>query len=92
MDECSPWREGDVIVIDNLAVAHKASPGAYKLDEGLRILHRTTVLTSSGNHDPPPELGRGLHSSTFRLKLSAFCGVGVHLGVVHVVFQRCQGV
>jgi hypothetical protein len=26
--------------------------------------------------------GRGLHSSTFRLNLSAFCGIGVHLGVV----------
>ena len=26
--------------------------------------------------------GRGLHWSTFRLNLSAFCGIGVHLGVV----------
>jgi len=26
--------------------------------------------------------GRGLHSSTFRLNISAFCGTGVHLGVV----------
>jgi len=26
--------------------------------------------------------GRGLHSSTFRLNLSAFCGIGVHQGVV----------
>jgi hypothetical protein len=25
---------------------------------------------------------RGLHSSTFRLNLSAFCGIGVHSGVV----------
>jgi len=27
-------------------------------------------------------IGRGLHSSTFRLNLSAFCGMGVHVGVV----------
>ena len=27
-------------------------------------------------------VGRGLYSSTFRLNLSAFCGIGVHLGVV----------
>jgi hypothetical protein len=26
--------------------------------------------------------GRSLHSSTFRLNLSAFCGIGVHLGIV----------
>ena len=25
---------------------------------------------------------RGLHSSTFRLNLSAFCGIGVYSGVV----------
>jgi len=37
-------------------------------------------------------LGRGLHSSTFRLKLSAFCGIGVYLGVTYGVSRRCQGV
>jgi len=26
--------------------------------------------------------GRGLHSSTFRLNVSAFCGIRVHSGVV----------
>jgi len=35
---------------------------------------------------------RGLHSSTFRLNLSAFCGIGLHLVVVQGVFRRCQGV
>jgi hypothetical protein len=49
------WNEGDVIVIDNLAVAHKASPGAHTLSSGLRILHRTTVLSARAL-DPPPEL------------------------------------
>jgi hypothetical protein len=29
--------------------------------------------------------GRGLHSSTFRLNLSAFCGIRVYLGVVEGV-------
>uniref|UniRef100_A0A7S0FIK1 TauD/TfdA-like domain-containing protein n=1 Tax=Pyrodinium bahamense TaxID=73915 RepID=A0A7S0FIK1_9DINO len=29
------WQQGDVIVIDNLAVAHKASPGAHTLKSGL---------------------------------------------------------
>jgi len=29
-----------------------------------------------------PPHGRGLHSSTFRLNLSAFNVIGVHLGVV----------
>ena len=49
------WREGDVIIIDNLAVAHKAAPGAHTLRSGLRVLHRTTVL-SNRPHDPPPQL------------------------------------
>jgi len=35
---------------------------------------------------------RGLHSSTFRLNFSAFCGIGMHSGVVLGVFRRCQGV
>jgi len=40
---------------------------------------------------PAPAI-RGLHSSTFRLNLSALCGIGVHLGVVEGVFRRCRGV
>ena len=50
------WSEGDVIIIDNLAVAHKAAPGAHTLQSGLRILHRTTILSSHA-HDPSPDLG-----------------------------------
>mmetsp|Transcript_57766 Transcript_57766/g.162947 ORF Transcript_57766/g.162947 Transcript_57766/m.162947 type:complete len:506 (-) Transcript_57766:237-1754(-) len=49
------WREGDVIVIDNLAVAHKAAANAFKMQNGLRILHRTTI---AGDWPlvPPPDL------------------------------------
>ena len=47
---------------------------------------RTTVLERGVNILNPVVfafllIGRGLHSSTFRLNLSAFCGIGVHLGV-----------
>ena len=31
---------------------------------------------------------RGLPSFTVRLNLSAFCGIGVHVGVVKGVFRR----
>merc|ERR1719277_806559 len=37
------WRAGDVLVIDNLAVAHKEMASAFQLHNGLRILHRTTI-------------------------------------------------
>lgn len=39
------YQEGDCIFIDNLAIAHKASPQAHEdpKKQGLRILHRTTV-------------------------------------------------
>lgn len=45
------WREGDLILSDNLAVAHEASPSTQLpvSDVGLRIMHRTTV---KGKHIP----------------------------------------
>jgi len=39
-----------------------------------------------------PPLIRGLHWLTFRLNLSAFCGIRLHSGVVYGVFGRCPGV
>ncbi|EOD09927.1 taurine dioxygenase-like protein [Emiliania huxleyi CCMP1516] len=47
-------KEGDCIFIDNLAVAHRASPEAHKpsTEVGLRILHRTTIRAPQ-NFDPP---------------------------------------
>lgn len=40
-----PYQEGDCIFIDNMAIAHRASPQAHKdpKTQGLRILHRTTI-------------------------------------------------
>lgn len=40
-----PYKAGDFVFIDNLAVAHRAAPEAHEGAErqGLRILHRTTV-------------------------------------------------
>jgi len=39
------------------------------------------VCKSDGTNALGMALGRGLHSSTFRLNLSASCGIGVQLGV-----------
>ena len=49
------------------------SPGTRKLADNLSDL-RAQVAAN--------QRGWGLHSSTFRLNLSAFCGIGVHSGVV----------
>jgi taurine dioxygenase len=38
------WREGDVVVVDNFAAAHCATPAA---PSSIRILHRTTVHSPS---------------------------------------------
>ena len=46
----------------------------------------------SGGPDGARRGGRGLHSSTFQLNLSACCVTGVHLGGVDGVFRRCQGI
>ena len=50
------YRENDCIFIDNLAVAHRASPEAHQPAErqGLRILHRSTV---KGVRDLEPDFG-----------------------------------
>jgi hypothetical protein len=45
----------------------------HALSEAFRVLSDVVVDEVDG---------RGLHSSTFRLNLSALCGIGVHLGVV----------
>ena len=45
------WEQGDLIITDNLAVAHMASPGTqYSRNEvGLRVMHRVTV---HGKYEP----------------------------------------
>jgi len=50
------YQSGDLVIIDNLAVAHRASPSAHRRSSGLRILHRTTIKGMI-NHDPLPETG-----------------------------------
>lgn len=37
------YATGDLVVIDNLAVAHRAAPSAHDASNDLRIMHRTTV-------------------------------------------------
>ena len=37
------YQEGDCVFIDNWAIAHRATPEAHLEQQGLRILHRTTV-------------------------------------------------
>eukprot|EP00306_Pavlova_sp_CCMP459_P001667 CAMPEP_0185176054 /NCGR_PEP_ID=MMETSP1139-20130426/27737_1 /TAXON_ID=298111 /ORGANISM="Pavlova sp., Strain CCMP459" /LENGTH=433 /DNA_ID=CAMNT_0027741803 /DNA_START=9 /DNA_END=1311 /DNA_ORIENTATION=+ len=48
------YEKGDVVFIDNLAVAHRAAPEAHEshLKQGLRVLHRTTIKAMK-NFDPP---------------------------------------
>ena len=45
------WESGDLIITDNLAVAHMASPGTQynRAEVGLRVMHRVTV---HGKYEP----------------------------------------
>lgn len=45
---------GDLVLVDNLAAAHKATVEAHDPAGGLRILHRTT-LEGTWPLDPPPD-------------------------------------
>ena len=49
------YAPGDLIIIDNWAVAHRAREGSFDANRGLRVVHRTTV---KGLHvlSPPPDL------------------------------------
>ena len=49
------YAAGDLILIDNWAVAHRAREGSFDGTRGLRIVHRTTVK-SRHFLPPPPEL------------------------------------
>ena len=51
---CGAGVLGDLILVDNLAAAHRATPEAHDRSGELRILHRTTVQ-GSWAADPPPE-------------------------------------
>ena len=79
MDECRPldqtWR----------ATPAWPYPAAVKARAPLsgRISRPLSINTSSER-----VTGGGLHSSTFRLNVSAFCGIRVHLGALLVVFTR----
>ena len=45
------WQPGDLLITDNLAVAHMASPGTQydRTEVGLRVMHRVTV---NGKYQP----------------------------------------
>ena len=54
------YQENDCVFIDNLAVAHRAAPGAHlpAEEQGLRIMHRSTVR---GTQDLAPSFGLPQH-------------------------------
>ena len=47
---------GDLLLLDNLAVAHRSPAEAHDPANGLRIIHRTTVAGTT-DIDPPPASG-----------------------------------
>jgi hypothetical protein len=52
------------------------------------------VCSNSPSTQFRPEVlaGRGLHSSTFRLNVSAFCGIGGPSGGAYSVFEGVMGI
>jgi hypothetical protein len=64
------------------------APSAFNRVDDLAAAARRKYVLRFGDN----KAGACLHSSTFRLNLSAFCGIGVPVGVVEEVFRRCQGV
>ena len=47
------YRAGDLVVIDNWAVAHKAFPHSFDQSRGVRVVHRTTVKSREKLRTPP---------------------------------------
>jgi alpha-ketoglutarate-dependent taurine dioxygenase len=48
------YRPGDMLMIDNWAVAHRARAGSYDGGRGLRVVHRTTVNAHEGRNLSAP--------------------------------------
>lgn len=71
------YKEGDLVMIDNLAVGHRAAPEAHKSfqEQGLRILHRTTVRATQRL-----EPGFGLPQATDIYAPNPFGDDGVWIG------------
>ena len=68
------YRVGDLVVIDNLAAAHRAAPSAHDARNGLRILHRTTVKGTKRLDAP---LESGLPPFLYIFGENPFCDGGV---------------
>jgi hypothetical protein len=63
-----PWVEAGILQAEDMAAVRASFLAA---------------LAAGAARLPDPRVeGRGLHSCTFRLNLSTFCGIGVHVGVV----------
>ena len=74
----------------------RAASGGPQGKEAEVIAMREEVESQAGAHTPSPHClltvrTRGLHLSTFRLNLSAFYGIGVHLGAVQGVLGGVRG-
>lgn len=70
------YQENDCVFIDNLAVAHRATPEAHlpAEEQGLRIMHRSTVR---GVQELAPHFGLPLH---FNIRGASPFGAGVWQG------------
>jgi len=56
------WAEGDMLILDNLAMAHYASPGTQDTSHGLRIMRRITL---AGTNRPSQRISLASPSSPF---------------------------
>lgn len=59
------WKNGDLVMVDNLAVAHLAVAGTQSTENGIRIMRRTTLLGSN-----TPSLRRPMESFPHRCDTS----------------------
>jgi len=91
---------GRAVQVDPIKPMLKASGiNRFKLKHGFQVLLSNSTCASTagaGRGGAQPGHGAGLsrqgsHSSTFRLVVSAVCGMGVHFGVAHWVFRSQQG-
>jgi hypothetical protein len=72
VDECKPLAYGNVNVTATVCAAHSFRLVNATLYSGLAA--SVAVVTPAPVVDAA--VGRGLHSLTFQLNLSAFCGIG----------------
>ena len=87
--------QGVLGVVQGLFVCHEGLKLSCEVDECKPLVQGKSSISKNSRNAAMMSAtlrGGGLPSSTSGLNLSAFCGIGVSLGIIYGVLQKCHGI